>query len=224
MRAPAPPERDQLEPFELEAFDRMSERHARGPRRGWGGRHPKTAGGFGGLMASPPLAAALLGMGDAVMQYEALEGRYSGAHHQLIDLVLSFDAGHWGLLAGHTPMAVVEGIGLDTIEALRDGREDLLDDDLRFQVDFIRATRGGELTDELWARMAEEIGSERGVVEHVFMILLLNTHVRLMQAFDEIQITPGEYEDLLGRIRDGSWEMPDTAAMKEARFSAETAR
>jgi glucosamine 6-phosphate synthetase-like amidotransferase/phosphosugar isomerase protein len=125
--------------------------------------------------------------------------------------VLCFDAGHWGLLANHVPFAVASGIPTSTIRALRDGKEDKLSAADRQVVAFIRATRDGTITDEMWSAMVKRMGSERGVVEFMYFTLHLLMHVRLIQAFDEVQILPHELEDLLTKLEKGQYPLPAVA-------------
>jgi len=171
-------------------------------------RH-RIAGGFFGLMASPPNASGLTFVGRKIIEQQGKPGSFSSADHEMIDLVLSFDSGHWGLLANHTPFAVASGIPFETIRALRDGREEQLSEDERLVVAFIRATRDGTMTDETWFAMVERLGTERGAVELAFFVLVLLVHVRLNQVFDEVQILPEEYDDLLSRLEAGQYPLPE---------------
>jgi hypothetical protein len=206
-RFPKIPERDEVPESEREDWDRyqklliqrVTEDKSLHPYR-----HRITAGYFG-LGVNPTLAMALATMSNNLHQGEP--GSYTAADHEFIDLVLCFDAGHWGFIANHTPFAVGSGIEVETIEALRDGREEELSDQDRQVVAFIRAARDGAITDEMWDGMRER-WTERGVIEFVWFVMVLHVHVRMMQAFDEVQITPEEYQDELDQLRAGTFRLP----------------
>jgi hypothetical protein len=173
-------------------------------------RH-RIAGGFFGLMVSPPLANALSFAGRKVTEQQGKPGSFTARQHELIDLILSFDSGHWGLLANHVPFAVASGIDVDTIRAIQDGREDELSPEDREVIAFIRATVAGTMTDELWQATVARIGSERGAVELVFQTLLLLFHLRLNEVFDEVEITPNELTDLMQQLEAGQYPLPEVA-------------
>jgi hypothetical protein len=168
-------------------------------------RH-RIAGGYFGLGVNPRLALTLNSTPNGL--HQGVPDSYTAADHELIDLVLSFDAGHWGFIANHSPFAVGSGVPVETIEALRDGRESELSAADQQIVEFIRATRDGTITDEMWDAMLERFGSVRGVVDYVWFVLILHMHVRLMQAFDEVQITPDEFKDELDQLRNGTFRLP----------------
>jgi hypothetical protein len=209
-RMPRRPERSELSAEELEAWDEFQKRFQKiqVDKRDHPYRH-RIAGGFFGLMCSPTLPQALTYSGRQVMNQQGKEGSFSAYDHELIDLVLSFDSGHWGLIANHVPFAIASGVSFETVEALRDGREDELTDSDRQVVAFIRAVRDGTVTDELYEGMKEHFGSERGIAEFAFLTLTLLTHLRLIQLFDEPQITPEEFEDELALLRAGNFPMPE---------------
>lgn len=160
---------------------------------------------FSRLLISPEATRALRMLGGAVRKFEYTpgSGSYSPADHELADLVLCFDAEYWALLRIHTPSAVVAGIAVETIEALRDGREDELDDDTRFVAQFVREVAAGTLTDATWDRMERRIGSERGAVDYVLLILLLQMHLRLHHVFKIEAIPEDEYSAMLDELRAG---------------------
>lgn len=211
-RFPRIPSRDELPPEDLADWDSFQIRFekVRTDKHMLKYRH-RIAGGFFGLMCSPGLAAQLTAGGRPAMAQQGKEGSFSAIDHELIDLVLSFDSGHWGLLANHVPYAVASGIPTSTVRALRDGRDAEIPPEQQLTVRFIRATVAGTIDDPLWAAMVKQIGSERGAVELMYMTLHLLMHVRLIQAFDEVQITPDELEDLLGLLERGEYPLPTVA-------------
>jgi hypothetical protein len=160
------------------------------------------------LLVNPDAARAIRLVGGATrkVEYSAGTSSFSAADHELIDLVLCFDSGYWALLRIHTPSAVVAGVSVETIEALRDGRDEDLDEDTRFVVTFIREVADGTLTDETWNRMEERLGSERGVVDFSILILILQMHMRLHHLFKIEPIPEEEYSQMLEILRAGGVE------------------
>lgn len=211
-RFPRVPRREEIAPEELPAWDAFQVRFekVRTDKHALKYRH-RIAGGFFGLMCSPGLAAQLTEGGKPAMAQQGKPGSFTASDHEFIDLVLSFDSGHWGLLANHVPFAVASGIPTATVRALRDGREHELSPQDQQVVEFIRATRDGTITDEMWSAMVKRIGTERGVVELMYLTLHLLMHVRFIQAFDEVQILPEELEDLLGLLERGEYPLPQVA-------------
>jgi hypothetical protein len=160
---------------------------------------------YGRMLVSPKAARAIRMVGGAArkMEYSGAGGSFSPADHELIDLVLCFDAGYWALLRIHTPSAVIAGVSVDTIEALRDGRVDELDDDTRFVVGFIREVASGTLTDESWDRMEARLGTERGVIDFAILICILQLHLRMHQVLKVPAIPAEEYDAMLAELRKG---------------------
>ncbi len=154
---------------------------------------------FSRMLVNPEAARAIRNLGGATRKFEYVpgSGSYSPSDHELADLVLCFDAQYWALLRIHTPSAVVAGVEVSTIRALRDGRESELDDDSRFVVQFVRAVRDGTMNDETWKRMEERIGSERGLFDFALLILLLQMHLRIHHLFKIEPIGADEYEAML---------------------------
>jgi hypothetical protein len=198
---------------ELDAF-RELERQKQNPMprpAAHAGQAPR-AGGHGGLALSPMIALALNRTGIAVTKRHSRPGSYGPYEHEMIDEVLSFALGHWGLLRLHVPNAVASGVRIEAIEALRDGRDEDLDDYERQLAQFVRQVIGGTVTDESWAGMRDKLGSDKAVVEYTFHILLLNTHVRLLQAFDAPDVSREELDTMLEGLRNGSVPLPDIEA------------
>lgn len=158
---------------------------------------------FQSLGVSPPLGAGMSRMGPALMRRQGRPGTFSAADHEMIDLVLAFDSGYWALIAGHVPKAMGAGIRIEAIEALRDGREEALTSDERQQVEFIRAVRDGHMTDEIWDRMAERLGTARGVVELTHFVCNLLFHHRYMWACGVPEMEREALDEMLAAFKDG---------------------
>jgi len=168
----------------------------------YGGPH------FRALSVSPPLAVQLSKFGYAVMSRQGQPKSFTQHDHEMIDLVLPLDSGYWALLAGHTPAAIAGGIRIAAIRALRDGMEQLLTEDEREVVGFIRAVRDGAVTDDMWVRMMERIGSERGVVEYVYLICLLIFHHKFCWAVGAPEMTRDAFDRMLSEFEDGTRPVP----------------
>ena len=167
---------------------------------------------FDALLVSPPLAAGLSRFGKSFMKLGGRPGTWSFADHEFIDCVLALELGYHGFLAFHAPQAVSEGVRIDAIEAVRRGELERLTPDELLSVEFIRATARGEMDDELWKRMYERFGSERGVAEYTFFILFLQLHIRLHQAFDIPQFTIAELDRMLEALKAGTHPLPVSIA------------
>jgi hypothetical protein len=112
------------------------------------------------------------------------------------------------LLAGHTPAAIAGGIRIEAIRALRDRREHLLTADERQVVEFIRAVRDGTVTDGGWLAMVERIGSERGVVEFVYLICLLIFHHKFCWAVGAPEMARDAFDRMLYEYENGTRQIP----------------
>lgn len=209
-RPPMQPSRTELDADEVEAFDAIVEAGTialevqRDGAKVFSWNHKDLFDDYYGRMLINPLAArAIRLLGGAVRrnEYSPDSGSFSPADHELIDLVLSFDSGYWAFLRIHTPSAVIAGVSVDTIEALRDSHDEALDDDTRFVVGFIRAVANGELTDDSWNRMEERLGSERGVFDFAVLVLTLQLHLRLSQLLKVEPIPDDEYSAMLSELR-----------------------
>jgi hypothetical protein len=214
-RPPRVPSRSEVPEDERENYDaivRAGERPLHVTRNGemlfdWD--HSKLyADYYHRLLVNPDAARAIRLVGGATRKAEYATGTssFSASDHELIDLVLCFDADYWALLRIHTPSAVVAGVSVETIEALRDGREDELDDDTRFVVRFIREVAAGTLTDDSWNVMEDRLGSERGVVDYCILICILQLHMRLHHVFKIEPISADEYISMLDKLRGGGVE------------------
>lgn len=216
-RFPRIPTREEVPEEDREAWDKDMEMVGLVEKRKVNLKYGhRISGGYFGLMCRPGLVATTVGRYGApvprdhrpAMMGQGKPGSFTATDHEFIDMVLCFDAGHWGFLANHVPFAIASGIPVSTVRALRDKREEELSAEDRQIIEFIRAIRDGTITDPMWKAMVTRFGTEAGVCEFISLTLQLNTHVRLMQAFDETQITPDELEDLLGMLERGEYPLP----------------
>jgi hypothetical protein len=104
-------------------------------------------------------------------------------------------------MAGHGSLAIQAGVRPDALEALRDGREQDLTEDERQLVEFTRAVRDGKVTQAIWLRMVERLGSERGAIECAFVILLVLFNHLLASAMGVPDMASEELDALFAGFR-----------------------
>jgi hypothetical protein len=191
-----------LDPAELERKERMEV-------------HPMVSATtyYAATLNTPLVAALFRRAADALVSQGDKPGTWRRVEHEMMDLVLSLDAGYLGLLALHAPMAVAEGISTASIRAIKDHRDDELPEDERRQLHLIRSIVAGNVTEELWQELVERFGSVRGAVEYAFYVNLLQLLIRMHQALGVPSISSREFDDLLMHIDDGSWHLPPSGAL-----------
>lgn len=156
------------------------------------------------LTNAPRIRSALISASNAIRYSQGQPGSFSFADHEMIDQVLGFDSGYWGMQPGHTPNAIAAGIRIEALEALRDGREEELTPDEKKRIEFIRAVRDGAVTDELWAQMVERLGTVRGTIEYAFFICNLLAQHRLMWALGVPGMMLDDFNQMLQDFKDGT--------------------
>lgn len=220
QRFPSFPSRHELPEDEWSAYDDMMERWIRRfrawPESDEGREHVLNY--FQGLMSAPKIGITVMDACDAVTSYEGRPGTISRADHEIIDQVLAIDSGYFGLVGWHTQLAPAVGVRIEAMEALADGREAELNDDERQQVEFIRAVRDGEMTDDIWQRMRQRLGTERGAIDYAALVLLLQFHLRFAWALGVPQLPHDEWRRILDDFKTGR---RDSAAMTDARSAGE---
>jgi len=202
-RPPTPPNREEVPPEELEAYDMVVQRSA--------GKFGRLTPYHAAILTSPPFGAALNHLGRLARTAGEREGTYSHADREFVDQVLSADWHTNVVLSLHIPDAVAVGVRLDAIEALRDGEEERLTPDERLLASYIRAVAGGRVTDELYAAIEDRLGV-RGAVEYTIFIGFLVMTIRLFQAFGMPDPSDEEIAQLITDLRDGVREVPDASA------------
>jgi hypothetical protein len=208
-RRPGMPARSAISKDDLEDYELMARRVA-GYSASERHIHPKETSAmyFSALANSPAVAAAMTRLGAALNAAGGKANGWTHADHEFIDLVLSFDTGYLGLLAMHIPSALAAGVRFDAIVALRDQREEDLTDEESSLVRYIRSVISGTVTDDLWLQLQRRFGNAQSVIEYSVFILFLNLHVRMHQAMCIPSISPDELDELLTKIRDGTWPLP----------------
>ena len=138
------------------------------------------------------------------MEMPGRPGTLSAADHEFADAVIAFDSGYTWLLAGHAPLAIKAGVGLEALEALRSGSELDLTDDESQQVKFTRAVRDGNVSRDIWDKMVLRLGSERGAIEYAFFVLLIQLNHLLASAMGVPDMTEEELDTMFEQLRDGA--------------------
>jgi hypothetical protein len=163
---------------------------------------------FGALVNAPRLAAVLGRLGTLVRAAGDREGTYSHRDRELVDQVLSPHLGTNVVLKTHIPDGLAVGIPLESIEALRRGRDEELGADDRLLARYVRQVIDGTVDDETWEAMERRLG-RRGLVEYTIFIALLQLIMRLYQAFGLVDPPDEENDRLLEEFRSGARELPD---------------
>jgi alkylhydroperoxidase family enzyme len=179
-------------------------------RRLWAGAHHNKDPYLGALLKTPPLAATIATLGQR-MRSGQLRGTYSDADREFVDVVMSVDFGYNAILALHIPDALAVGVRIEAVDALRAGRDDLLDDRERALAAYIRQVVSGTVTDGSYADMIARLG-ERGALEYTVFIAFLVMTMRLWQALGVPEPTDEEVDELLRGFRSGEHPMADPAA------------
>jgi hypothetical protein len=202
-RMPKLPERGAMSPDELPAYDHM-------------GALIAADGGvnlFPALALAPRTGAAVVGKGgllDTLLDYEGLPGHVRAIDHQSIDMTIALDAGYYSapLVNTHTPQALAAGIKMQTLEALRDHRDELIHADDRQRIEFVRAVRDGRVTDEMWEALKTEIG-ERGVVEFVHFVLFVEYYYKFGWAIGAKEVSYADFDKMLSDFKSGARKPPE---------------
>lgn len=164
---------------------------------------------FTALSTIPPVAIPAIEACEVIFRREGSPGTLSRADHELVDQILVLDSGYLGLIAWHTPTAIQAGVRIEAMLALADGREQDLTDDERQQVEFVRAVRDGQMTNDIWRRMSERLGSDRGVVDYVSLVLLLVFQHRFAWALGVRPMGDQAWRTMLGDFAAGRRGLAD---------------
>jgi hypothetical protein len=156
------------------------------------------------LLNSPPLATAVCNLAFTMVDSGKRDDGFSDHDREYINMVLSFDVGHYELVIHHLTADVGAGfagagIRPEAVEALWQGRDDDLLPTERQLVDYIRAVVSGTVTDELFGAIVDRFGI-RGATEYTIAIAYLAMAMTLMRAFNA-PAKRKELEDAIDRYR-----------------------
>ncbi len=205
------PLRTEVAAEDLAAYDRVVERAADPDRQLFvlaqqasGTEVPvqHDAGYYGRLLHSPQMAYHLSELGRLARLTGDRGDSFSHAERELVDQVLSALMQTNVIQPHHIPDAVAAGIPVETIEAIRDGRDADLSPDERALAEFIRAVYTGTVTDEQWNALEQPKG-ERWMVDYAIFILFLGLTMRLQQAVGIVDPSDEEMDQLIEQIRGG---------------------
>jgi hypothetical protein len=201
-RPPAPPNRENIPIYELEALDNLVGRF----------RGVMPEGYFGVLANTPPLGWRLASAGRAMRQRGNYEGTYSHTQREFVDQIMMQDFGTNAFRRLHTNDALSAGVRVEAIEAIRGGREDeVLTDDEKLLARFIRAVISRTLDDDTWAAVEAQIG-ERGTIEYAIFVAFLQLILTLYHAFGLPPDADEEVQGVIDRFKAGE-ELPSHLPM-----------
>lgn len=209
-RMPPMADRSEVPPGDLKDYD-YTAKHARTWVAGVGAKRPRIDGDvyqkryYEAWTNAPRLFKPLWALGRALQSEKEKPGQYGLTDHEMIDMVLALDPpGYHVFLAGHTATAISAGVRIEAIEALAYGREGDLTDEERLQVEFIRAVRDMTMTDELWNRMVERLGSVRGAIYFAYFVCYLRFSQQMMQVFGAPAMKMADWKEFLAGIKEGT--------------------
>jgi hypothetical protein len=163
---------------------------------------------FKALAASPRDGACLSRYELALRSREGKPNTFRAYEHELTAAVYDLDSGYYGLLALRTPFAIAAGVRVEALEALRDHKDDKLTPDELEHVKFIRAVRDGKMTDTTWNSMKKRMGSERGVVEYTYLVLVRNALHQFSWAVGAPEMSRGDFDKMLADYKSGARKPP----------------
>jgi hypothetical protein len=201
-RPPAPPNREDIPIYELEALDNLVGRF----------RGVMPEGYFGVLANTPPLGWRLASAGRAMRQRGNYDGTYSHTQREFVDQIMMQDFATNAFRRLHTNDALSAGVRLEAIEAIRTGREDeVLTDDEKLLARFIRGVVSRTLDDDTWDALEAQIG-ERGTIEYAIFVAFLQLILTLYHAFGLPADSEEEVQGVIDRFKAGE-ELPSHLPM-----------
>lgn len=163
---------------------------------------------FGALLHSPELCEHVSTFGRFFRTGGLREDSYAHWEREFVDQVLSADWKTNVVLRRHIPDAVAAGVRPEAIRALRNGQEDLLEEDERKLAAFIRDVVSGTLDNESFAFALGRWGA-RGTIEFIGFVLWLQWTIRMMQAIAVVDPEDAEIDQILDGLASGSVPLPD---------------
>jgi hypothetical protein len=136
---------------------------------------------------------------------------YSHADRDTVDMVLCKELGTNIVLTHHIPTGLANGMRMELVKAVRYGHEEDLNEDEQLLVAFIRAVARGTLTDELWDRMVDRLGT-RGAVDYTLFINFLLMTIRNLQALTVFEPSDEDVDRMIRDIESGKFKLPDPEA------------
>lgn len=203
MWPPRQPPRDEIAAEDIAAYDEVVSR----ARRMFS--EPEVdAGYYGRMLLSPQMCECLSNLGRLVRAAGDRDDTYTHAQREVVDQVFSADWGTNVVQALHIPDAVAAGMRIEVVEALRYGKEDLLNDEERLLVTYIRQVVNGAIEPETW-NAVEQLMGERGVMEYTIFILFLQLTIRMHQAVGMPDPPDEDIDRLIADLKSGARQAPE---------------
>jgi hypothetical protein len=197
---PTQPDRENVAPDELAAFDQAVGRQL--------ARGNKDAGYYGRLMGSPVLGNLLSQIGRVMRAIGEKGNSFTHVQREFVDQILSKDFKTNVIQRLHLNDALSAGIPIETIEAIRYGREEGLSESDKQLADYIRRVISGRIDKESYEAMEAKLG-DRGTLEYTIFILFLQLTIRLEQAVGMPSLSDEELDRLIAEYRAGTREVLD---------------
>lgn len=200
-RPPAQPHRETINAEDLEAYDSVVNRF-----KAWRGvqsgpeEHFEVGAYFGAMLNSPQTCATASKFGTYFRDVGNHPGSFSHADREFVDQVLSFTWKTNVVQQMHIADAVKEGVRIEAIVALRDGRDDLLTEDELLLATYIRQVVEGRVENATYGRMEARMGL-KGLVDYTAFILWLQWVIRMMQALDTGTISDERVNEIISGIQ-----------------------
>jgi hypothetical protein len=223
---PPQPERSEIAPEELAAYDRVVARQAAynypetrklyPPEHLLESQAHDAASGrvqpYMGAMLNSPLIMDLISELGVVLRTRGEQGNsYEHKDREWVDMVLGEELQAWGVYYGHMLDAAAVGVRPEALQALREGRdEDLTRDELQL-ARYIRQVVRGTVTPESYLAIEERFG-RRGAVEFTAFVGFLIMTIRLIQAFGAQPRPEQHVNELIEMMVAGTVELPDAKA------------
>jgi hypothetical protein len=198
VRPPALPVRESLSKEDRDVYDALVARLI----EYYGGPRVDVNAYASALLNSPPLATAIFDLAWTMVGAGKRGDGYSDHDREYINMVLSFDGGHYELVVHHLHYGgfTRAGVRPEAVEALWESRDDDLLPDERQLVDYVRAVVSGTATDEMFEAMVNRFG-QRGATEYTIAIGFLVMVMTLMRAFNVPSVSREEMKDEIDRLR-----------------------
>jgi hypothetical protein len=159
------------------------------------------------LLNSPPLATAIFDLAWTMVGAGKRGDGFSDHDREYVNMVLSFDTGHYELVVHHLHYGgfTRAGVRPEAVEALWKGRADDLLPDERQLVDYVRSVVSGTVTDDMFEGIVTRFG-QRGATEYTIAIGFLLMVVALMRAFNVPSVSREELKREIDRLHAGDFE------------------
>ena len=199
-RSPSAPDREDVAPHELAAYDRTVERiSGYSEARKWGAGPSGIQPYYAMLLNSPEVADHVSGI-PAVLRRRAATGEFpNDAQLEWADLVAARDMKWNRAFYSHVAEALGAGVRPEAIKALMNDRVEDLTDDERRLADYIGKVQRGTVADEDYAWLEAQVGT-RGAVEYTVFVGFLMLNFRAMQAFGIADRSDQEVADLVEQL------------------------